>query len=154
MWYHCLHVDNLFMCGNSEFEERVLKRLRKDYTIGSEDIDDIAFVGQRIRWLKANGATAPPYPSRSATSSLHEIVFERSLKDDVVCTPFLHTEYRSVLRMINWFQSRTQFHSEGALMAGRVFAIRKTRKNSNDSMNGSTSLPFSSAGSSAGKCLS
>ena len=34
----CLHVDDLFMCGNSEFEERVLKRLRKDYTIGSEDI--------------------------------------------------------------------------------------------------------------------
>ena len=28
-----------------------------------------------------------------------------------LCTPFLHTEYRSVLGMINWLQSRTQFHS-------------------------------------------
>ena len=57
------------MCGNSEFEERVLKRLRKDYTIGSEDINDIAFVGQRIRWIKADGATAASHSSRSATSS-------------------------------------------------------------------------------------
>ena len=40
-----LAVDDLFMCGNHEFDERVLKRLRKDYPIGSEEIDDVAFVG-------------------------------------------------------------------------------------------------------------
>jgi len=109
----CLHVDDLFMCGNSEFGDRVLKRLRKDYTIGSEDINDIAFVGQRIRWTKASGATAPhiQVDQQLAVDDLHEIIFERSLKDDVLCTPFLHTEYRSVLGMINWLQSRTQFHS-------------------------------------------
>ena len=55
----CLHVDDLFMAGNKEFDTRVLKRLRSDYNIGSEDTDDITFVGQRIRWVKGNGATAP-----------------------------------------------------------------------------------------------
>jgi hypothetical protein len=46
-----------------------------------------------------------------AVDDLHEIVFEKSLKDNVACTPSLHTEYRSVLGMINWLQSRTQFQS-------------------------------------------
>ena len=92
---------------------RVPQRLRKDYTIGSEDIDDIAFLGQRIRWTKASGATAPhiQVDQQLAVDDLHETVFERSLKDDVLCTPFLHIEYRSVLGMINWLQSRTQFQS-------------------------------------------
>ena len=76
----CLHVDDLFMCGNTEFSERVLKRLRKDYTIGSEDIDDIAFVGQRIRWIKASGASAPhiQVDQQLAVDDLHEIVFDLS----------------------------------------------------------------------------
>ena len=93
--------------------QRVLKRLRSDYNIGSEDTDDIAFVGQRIRWIKGNGATAPHIrvDQQLAVDDLHEIVFERSLKDDILCTPYLHTEYRSVLGMINWLQSRTQFQS-------------------------------------------
>ena len=109
----CLHVDDLFMAGNKEFDTRVLKRLRTDYNIGSEDIDDIAFVGQRIRWVKGDGATAPHIrvDQQLAVDDLHEIVFERSLKDDILCTPYLHTEYRSVLGMINWLQSRTQFQS-------------------------------------------
>ena len=70
---------------NREFEDRVLKRLRTDYTIGSEDVNDIAFVGQRIRWTKASGASAPhiQVDQQLAVDDLHEIVFERSLKDDV-----------------------------------------------------------------------
>ena len=90
----CLHVDDLFMAGNKEFDTRVLKRLRTDYNIGSEDTDDIAFVGQRIRWIKGNGATAPHIrvDQQLAVDDLHEIVFERSLKDDILCTLFLHTQ--------------------------------------------------------------
>ena len=90
------------ICSWLEFDARVLKRLRADYNIGSEDTDDIAFVGQRIRWIKGNGATAPhiQVDQQLAVDDLHEIVFERSLKDEILCTPFLHTEYRSVLSMI------------------------------------------------------
>ena len=62
------------MCGNHEFEERVLKRLRKDYTIASEDIDGIAFVGQRIRWVKGDGASAPhiKVDQQLAVDDLHD----------------------------------------------------------------------------------
>ena len=46
----CLHVDDLFMAGDAEFLERVVTALRKDFQVGSEDKNDIMFVGQRIRW--------------------------------------------------------------------------------------------------------
>ena len=47
----CLHVDDLFMAGNDEFHRRVVEGLRHDFQVGSEDKNDIMFVGQRIRWI-------------------------------------------------------------------------------------------------------
>ena len=35
-----------------EFLERVVQALRRDFQVGSEDKNDIMFVGQRIRWTK------------------------------------------------------------------------------------------------------
>ena len=66
------------MCGNHELEEHVLKSLRRDYTIGLEDIDDILFVGQRIRWVKGDGASAPhiKVDQQLAVNDLHGIAFE------------------------------------------------------------------------------
>jgi hypothetical protein len=111
----CLHVDDLFMAGNEEFEKRVLARLRQDYVVGSEDKNDIKFVGQRIRWVTNDkGAASAAHIEVSqqlAVDDLYEIKFDKSLKDSVACTPFLHTEYRSVLGMINWLQSRTQYQT-------------------------------------------
>ena len=46
----CLHVDNLFMAGDKVFESKVLSSLRKNFAVGSEDKNDIMFVGQRIKW--------------------------------------------------------------------------------------------------------
>ena len=37
--------------------------------------------------------------------------FDPSLKDNIACTAYMHTEYRSVLGQINWLQSRTQFQA-------------------------------------------
>jgi hypothetical protein len=45
-----LHVDDLFLAGSHEFERQVVNRIKKDYKIGSEDVDDITFTGQRVRW--------------------------------------------------------------------------------------------------------
>ena len=53
----CLHVDDLFMAGDAEFLERVVKALRRDFQVGSEDKNDIMFVGQRIRWTKDRNDT-------------------------------------------------------------------------------------------------
>eukprot|EP00435_Cladocopium_sp_Y103_P052048 s3265_g16.t1 len=50
-----LHVDDLFMGGDKVFEDKVfedkvLTSLRKDFKVGSEDKNDVMFVGQRIKW--------------------------------------------------------------------------------------------------------
>ena len=122
----CLHVDDLFMAGNSFFQERVMGSLRKDFQVGSEDKNDIMFVGQRIRWIgKDASASATKNTKVSAhvdksyirvdqkvqIDELEEVKFDKSLKDNVELTPVLHTSYRSVLGQINWLQSRTQFQS-------------------------------------------
>ena len=44
-----LHVDDLFMAGDSKFENEVLTKLRKEFQVRSED-KNILFVGQRLRW--------------------------------------------------------------------------------------------------------
>ena len=116
----CLHVDDLFMSGDAEFH-RVCASLRKDFQVGSEDINDIQFVGQRIKWMsstKKNGTKSEgkhvsdhiKVDQKLCIDELSEIVFDKSLKEDVSLTPSMHTEYRSVLGQLNWLQSRTQFH--------------------------------------------
>ena len=121
----CLHVDDLFMAGDAHFEKQVMGNLRKDFQVGSEDKNDIMFVGQRIRWVDHNGRVVDKSASAAnlgrnahirvdqkvAIEELEEVKFDKSLKDNIECTPMLHTSYRSVLGQINWLQSRTQFHS-------------------------------------------
>ena len=107
----CLHVDDLYMGGDDHFVKQVPGNIRKDFNVGSEDKNDIMFVGQRIRWKECpkNG----PYLSvdqKLAVDAVEEIKFDKHLKDDIPCTPQLHTAYRSVLGQLNWLQSRTQAH--------------------------------------------
>ena len=46
---------------------------------------------------------------QKAIDELKEISVERITKEDLDCTPAMHTMYRSRLGQINWLQSRTQF---------------------------------------------
>ena len=136
----CLHVDDLFMSGDEYFQKQVMASIRRDFQVGSEDKNDIMFVGQRIRWVgkgdynsfKASPSASagndpasvgkktvskPNKPShicvdqKVAVDELEEVKFDKSLKDNVECDSTLHTAYRSVLGQVNWLQSRTQFHS-------------------------------------------
>jgi hypothetical protein len=115
----CLHVDDLFMAGDEHFRNTVMANIRRDFQVGSEDKNDITFVGQRIRWIGKDGkpatsATHGSYISvdqKVAIEDLEEVQFDKSMKDNVVCDPRMHTSYRSVLGQINWLQSRTQFHA-------------------------------------------
>ena len=107
----CLHVDDLYMGGDDHFVKQVPGNTRKDFNVGSEDKNDIMFVGQRIRWKEC--PKHGPYISvdqKLAVDAVEEIKFEKHLKDDIPCTPQLHTAYRSVLGQFNWLQSRTQAH--------------------------------------------
>jgi len=107
----CLHVDDLYMAGSPEFEQRVLTKIRKDFNVGSEDKNDIMFVGQRIKWKTHD--KHGPYIScdqKLAVDQLEEIKVDKQLKDSMTCSPQMHTAYRSVLGQLNWLQSRTQCH--------------------------------------------
>ena len=107
----CLHVDDLFMAGNSEFAKRVLTKLRRDFTIGSEDKNDITFVGQHIHWKnKGSHNSFIKVDQKLKIDEMQEIAFDKTLRDEILCTPVLHTEFRSVLGNLNWLQSRTQFN--------------------------------------------
>ena len=109
----CLHVDDLIMAGDEEFQERVVKCLKTHFEVGSEDIDDIEFCGQRIKWIAATptcGAHISVSQSKSI-DALEQTNFDASLKDDTPCNPTMHTMFRSVLGQINWLQSRTQFQA-------------------------------------------
>ena len=46
-----------------------------------------------------------------AIAELEEIPVERNTKEDLHCTPSMHTMYRRLLGQIYWLQSRTQFQS-------------------------------------------
>ena len=50
--------------------------------------------------------TFPPIRKyqKLAVDAVEEIKFEESLKDNIACTPQLHTAYRSVLGQLNWLQ--------------------------------------------------
>ncbi len=98
----CLHVDDLYMVGGDEFTKRVITRLRKDFQVGSEDRNDVTFVGQRIRWINGLHKGHICVDQKLAVEELLEIKFDKSLKDNVECAPGLHTEHRSVLGQLNW----------------------------------------------------
>ena len=46
-----IHVDDSFMCGTPYFKQKIIESLKRDFQVGSEDNNDIAFVGQRIKWI-------------------------------------------------------------------------------------------------------
>ena len=106
----CLHVDDLFMAGNKEFHQRVVECLKRDFQVGSEDINDIMFTGQRIRWTNKGQTGANIRVDQDlCIDELQEIPIEKNLTDTMACSPQHHTAFRSVLGQINWLQSRTQY---------------------------------------------
>ena len=105
-----LFVDNLFGTGENEMEQSVLARLRKDFQVGSEDWNDVAFTGRRIRWTQdPKTGSYIQVGQGKAIEELEEIPVERNTNEDLQCTRAMHTMYRSLLGQINWLQSRTQF---------------------------------------------
>ena len=83
---------------------------KKDVQVGSEDCDDVLFTGQRNRWMKDRqlGPSIEVSQER-AIQELEDIPIEKNTKEDLHCTPTMHTMYRRLLGQINWLQNRTQF---------------------------------------------
>ena len=105
-----LFVDDLFGTGGNEMEQRVLTRLKTYFQVGSEDSNDAAFTGQRIRWTQeSQNGPCIEVNQNKAIDELEEIPVKRNTKEDLHCSPSMHTMYRSLRGHINWLQSRTQF---------------------------------------------
>ena len=109
----CLHVDDLFITGNPEFLEK-FKKVKSQFKIGHEDVNDVMFTGQRVKWIiyeKTKKKSHITVEQSLCVSELTEVVIPKGLKDEDKCDKDLHTAYRSLLGSINWLQSRTQFQS-------------------------------------------
>ena len=104
-----LFVDDLLGAVGKERAQRVLTRLRKDFQVGSEDWNDVTFTGQRIRWTQAHQTGSyTEVRHEKVIEELEEIPVERNTKEDLRCTPAMHTMYRCLPGQINWLQSRAQ----------------------------------------------
>ena len=71
----------------------------------------MTFTRQKTRWTKDPQSGPCIEVSQNAIEELEEIPIERNMKEDLHCTPAIHTRYRSPLGQINWLQRRTQFQS-------------------------------------------
>ena len=108
-----IHVDDALMAGTPYFVKHVVDGLRKDFKVGSEDKNDVLFVGQRIRWVDKDKPSTKHIrvDQERKVEELSEIKIDSSLRETLTCTPDLHTQFRSVLGQVNWLQSRTQYQS-------------------------------------------
>lgn len=104
-----LALDDLFMGGDKVFQDKILTQIKRDFTVGSEDKNDIMFVGQRTKWKRHEkfGSFISVDP-QLAVDEVKEIKIDKSLKGKIACAPQLRTAFRSVLGQLNWLQSRTQ----------------------------------------------
>ena len=110
----CLHVDDLFVTGTPEFLEKFKNKVKASFKIGHEDVNDLMFTGQRVKWQldeKTKKKSHIVVEQSLCVSELTEIVIQKGQKDDEKCDKDMHTAYRSLLGSINWLQSRTQFQA-------------------------------------------
>ena len=110
-----LHVDDLMITGDKSFLDWFVKTVRKHFSVGHEDVNDIMFTGQRVAWVfddktkkkkKYIGVT-----QKLNVEELEEISIPRGSSDSEGCSKEMHTAFRSLLGSINWLQSRTQFQA-------------------------------------------
>ena len=108
----CLHVDDLFITGTPEFLEKFKKVVKSQFKIGHEDVNDLMFTGQRVKWIideKTKKKSHITVEQSLCVSELSEILIPKGMKDEEKYDKDLHTAYRSLLGSIIWLQSRTQF---------------------------------------------
>ena len=108
-----LHVDDLIISGTPQFLKWFLEKIQKHFAVGHEDVNDLMFTGQRVRWVfdEHKKKKYISIDQKLSVQELEEISIPKHLKDTDLCDKQLHTFYRSLLGSINWLQSRTQFQA-------------------------------------------
>ena len=101
-----LFLHDPFGNGGTEMEQRVLARLTRNiFQVGSEEWNGVLFTGQAIRWMKdlQSGPSTEVSQEQAIEEEVEGIPVDRSTKEDLRCTPTLHTRYRSFLGQMKWF---------------------------------------------------
>jgi len=108
-----IHVDDALMTGTPTFVKKVVEGLRRDFKVGSEDTNDVLFVGQRVRWLDRSDPKKRhiQVDQERKVEELGEMTVSSSVREDIALDRDQHRAYRSVLGQINWLQSRTQYQA-------------------------------------------
>ena len=107
-----LHVDDLIISGTPQFLKWFLEKIKKRFTVGHEDVNDLMFAGQRVRWVFDEHKKKKKYISidqKLSVQELEEISIPKHLNDTDLCDKQLHTSYRSLLGSINWLQACYSF---------------------------------------------
>ena len=73
------------MSGDPIFEKKIVELLRRDFKVGSEDINDVLFVGQRVKWIdRVDGKKRQiRVDQETKVEELSDINFDKSLRDDI-----------------------------------------------------------------------
>ena len=108
-----LHVDDLIISGTPQFLKWFLEKIKKRFTAGHEDVNDLMFTGQRVRWVfdEHKKKKYISIDQKLSFQELEEISIPKHLKDTDLCDKQVHTSYRSLLGSTNWLQSRAQFQA-------------------------------------------
>eukprot|EP00435_Cladocopium_sp_Y103_P053174 s3094_g17.t1 len=96
----CLHVDDLFITGTPEFLEKFKKVVKSQFKIGHENINDLMFTGQRVKWVideKTKRKSHIVVEQSLCVGELTGVVIPQGSKDEDKCDKELHTACRSLL---------------------------------------------------------
>ena len=92
--------------GTPQFLKWFLEKIKKHFTVGHEDVNDLMFTGQRVRWVfdEHKRKKYISIDQKLSVSELEEIIIPKTPERITdLCDKQLHTSYRSLLGSINWF---------------------------------------------------
>ena len=96
----CLHVDDLFVTGTPDFLEKSESKVKANFKIGHEDVNDLMFTRQRVKWQpdeKTKKKSHIVVEQSLCVSELTAIVIQKGQKDNEKCDRDMQTAYRSLL---------------------------------------------------------
>ena len=87
----CLHVDDLFITGTPEFLEKFKRVVKSQFKIGHEDVNDLMFTGQRVKWVMDEKAKNKSHISVEQSLCVSELTsFSHVVSFHVVLLLLLH----------------------------------------------------------------
>ena len=86
-------MDDLIISGTPQFLKWFLEKIKKHFTVGHEDVNDLMFTGQRVRWVfdEHKRKKYISIDQKLSVSELEEIIIPKHLKDTDLCDKQLHT---------------------------------------------------------------